>query len=325
MTTPSSSPLKVAVLGASGIGKNHARWFHQHGCDVCAFLGSSPETVQSTTKVLQDGFGFSGRGYHDLTALLNEITPDIVCISSPPSLHYEQALQCFAAGAHVLCEKPLVWNPLLSGTEQIEQANHMVQAAAEAQVLFGTQTQYAVAVGTLLQLSGHRSASDVRSFAMEMETRNLKAGRDFEQIWIDLSPHPLSVLQRIAAGGEIEPGSIECRVDKHESEARFKIWPGEVEAHIVVRFNPDQTPLRRFILDGQIIDYSGRKDANGDFWTYLSTPDGREQQLPDFVDLLVANFIGAVRDEQELQVTGAMGAQNVAWQWQLLDKAKTGR
>ena len=33
-----NQPLKVAVIGASGIGKNHARWFHRHGCDVAAFV-----------------------------------------------------------------------------------------------------------------------------------------------------------------------------------------------------------------------------------------------------------------------------------------------
>ena len=318
-----NSPLKVAVIGASGIGKNHARWFHQHGCDVVAFAGSSPESVAQTHKVLFDGFGFSGRGYDSVEGLLGEAHPDIVCISSPPALHYEQALQCFIHGAHVLCEKPLVYDPARTSQELFAQAGHMVTAAAEAKVLLGTQMQYAVAVQTLLDLAGIQSVNEIRSFSMEMETKNLKHGRDYDLIWIDLSPHPLSVLQVLAGGGEIESSSIDCQVRQHETEARFKLWPSGVEAHIIVRFNPERaSPLRCFKINDTRIDYAGRKDANGEFWTYLSAPDGREIQLPDFVDSLVGNFIAAVRGEQELLVPGTMGAQNVAWQWQLLEAAR---
>lgn len=318
-----NTPLKVAVIGASGIGKNHARWFHQHGCDVVAFVGSSPQSVARTHKVLQDGFGFSGRGYDSVEGMLGEAHPDIVCISSPPALHYEQALQCFLHGAHVLCEKPLVYDAARSPQELIAQADQMVQAAAGAKVLLGTQMQYAIAVETLLNLAGIENVNDIRAFSMEMETINLKVGRDYELIWIDLSPHPLSVLQVLSGGGEIEAASIECQVRQHETAARFKLWPSGVEAQIVVRFNPDRpSPLRCFKINDTRIDYAGRKDQNGAFWTYLSTPDGREIQLPDFVDSLVGNFIGAVRGEQEILVPGIMGAQNVAWQWQLLEASQ---
>lgn len=319
----SASSLRVAVIGASGIGKNHARWFHRHGCHVVAFVGSSPQSVAATHKVLQAGFGFDGQGYDSVEGMLGEAHPDIVCISSPPAFHYEQALQCFLHGAHVLCEKPLVYDQSFSSQKLITQANHMVTAAAEAKVLLGTQMQYAVAVETLLELAGIQSVTDVRTFALEMETKNLKHGRDYDLIWVDLSPHPLSVLQVLSGGGEIEADSIDCQVRELETEAKFKLWPSDLEAHLIVRFNPDRpAPLRRFTLNGIAIDYSGRKDENGEFWTYLTAQDGREVQLPDFVDSLVGNFIGAVRGEQELLVPGTMGAQNVAWQWQLLEAAR---
>src|SRR5688572_13032055 len=96
-----ATPLRVAILGASGIGKNHAGWFVSHGCDVIAFLGSLPESIARTQETLQQSIGFDGRGYHDLNELLKNECPDIVCISTPPPLHYEQAMQSLAAGAHV--------------------------------------------------------------------------------------------------------------------------------------------------------------------------------------------------------------------------------
>ena len=40
--------------------------------------------------------------------MLDAAQPDVVCIGTPPSSHAALCLQAFAAGAHVLCEKPFV-------------------------------------------------------------------------------------------------------------------------------------------------------------------------------------------------------------------------
>lgn len=326
--TSHSKPMQVAVLGASGIGKNHARWFHQHGCAVVALLGSSPDSLPATQAILERGFGFAGRGYSDLPTLLRVEQPDIVCISCPPPLHFDYASQALAAGAHVLCEKPLVYDATKSAPELAAQARILVETAQARRLIFGTQMQYAVIVDKLLELSGHAAgAAPVREFVMEMETKNLRPGRDYEAIWIDLSPHPLSVLQKLAPGATIDAASIECVLRPYETEARFQLSaaPGSlpVQAHIIVRFNPERpVPLRRFILDGQPIDYVGRNNEAGEFRSYLTAQDGRSLELPDFVDTLIGNFVAACRGEAPLTVTGADGAQNVAWQLQLLAAAR---
>lgn len=328
---PRATPLRVAVLGASGIGKNHARWFHQHGCEVCAFLGSSLASLPATQGILERGFGFIGRGYSDLPTLLRVEQPNIVCISCPPPLHFDYAVQAFAAGAHVLCEKPLVYDAAKPDQKLVAQAQTLVETAQARGLIFGTQMQYAVIVDKLLELSGHApGAAPVREFAMEMETKNLRPGRDYEAIWIDLSPHPLSVLQKLAPGSIIDPDSIDCVLRAHETEARFQLIPDAtvpsappVQAHIVVRFNPQRpVPLRRFILNGQPIDYVGRNNAAGEFRSYLTAQDGRSLELPDFVDTLIGNFVAACQGTAPLAVTGADGAQNVAWQLQLLAAAR---
>lgn len=321
-------PLKVAVLGASGIGKNHARWFQQHGCDVVAFLGSSPDSLAATQAILERGFGFTGRGYSDLPTLLRVEQPNIACISCPPPLHYDYALQAFAAGAHVLCEKPLVYDATKTAAELAVQAQTLVETAQERDLIFGTQMQYAVIVDKLLALSSHApGTAPVREFAMEMETKNLRPGRDYEAIWIDMSPHPLSVLQKLAPGATIDPASIDCVLRAHETEVRFQLLTAPdalpVKAHVIVRFNPNRAvPLRRFVLDGHPIDYVGRNNAAGEFRSYLTAEDGRSLELPDFVDTLIGNFVAACRGGVPLAVTGADGAQNVAWQLQLLEGAR---
>ncbi|HVF10251.1 MAG TPA: Gfo/Idh/MocA family oxidoreductase, partial [Abditibacteriaceae bacterium] len=174
-----NSPLRVAVIGVSGIGKNHARWFHLHGCEVCAFAGSSPERIELAHRVLQDSFGFSGRGYDDVEAMLREAQPAAVCVASPPPLHYEHTLQALAAGAHVLCEKPLVYDPAQSPAALVGQARQLVHAAEARGLVFGTQMQYAVGVDRLVQLAGVK-APEVRAFEMVMETKSLKHGRDYD-------------------------------------------------------------------------------------------------------------------------------------------------
>ncbi|MCC6486037.1 MAG: hypothetical protein IT364_00925, partial [Candidatus Hydrogenedentes bacterium] len=75
----SASPGKrVAVLGASGIGKHHAKWWALEGAHVCAIAGSSEASVCKTAAGLQELFGFCGRGYGSVEALLERERPNIV-------------------------------------------------------------------------------------------------------------------------------------------------------------------------------------------------------------------------------------------------------
>jgi predicted dehydrogenase len=330
-SSSSNAPLKVAVIGASGIGKNHARWFHQHGCDVAAFVGSSSDSVAKTQKVLDQGFGFTGRGYTNVAEMLRTERPNAVCVSSPPALHSEHVMQCLDAGAHVLCEKPLVGDDTKPDAEVIKQARQLVDHAKLRGRLLGTQMQYAVAVSSILELSGLGTngtpVEPVREWMMEMETKNVRPGRSHRNIWIDLSPHPLSVLQKVAGGAEIEWDTVECTVHEMETDARFRLhFPGEqgtCAARIVVRCNLErEVPLRRFTINGRIVDYTARKNERGEFHAFLTAGDGRTIELPDFVDTLIGNFVVACRGNEPLIVTGADGAQNVEWQLRILAAAR---
>ena len=321
-----NQPLKVAVVGASGIGKNHARWFHQHGCDVVAFVGSSPESVARTQKVLEDGFGFTGRGFTSFGEMIVATRPDIVCVSSPPPLHYGHTSTALAAGAHVLCEKPLVYDPQRSPSELVVQANTLVEQAKSRGVLLGVQMQYGPALPHFLQVAGIADAGAVQDYEMLMETKNIKENRAFKEIWIDLSPHPLSVLQKLAGpGATLEEDSIEATIAERESVAHFTVRRANghpLTARVIVRFDPEANPPQRyFAFDGVRVAYAGRKNAAGEFVTFLTAPDGRETEIPDLVDLLVGEFVNACQGEGALPVSGEEGAQNVAWQLKIAEKA----
>jgi hypothetical protein len=323
--------LKVAVIGASGIGKNHARWFHGHGCEVVAFVGSSPASVARTSEILRAGFPFTGRGYADVEEMLRQEKPDAVCVSPPPELHFAQVIQCLDAGAHVLCEKPLVGDESRTADELTAQARQLVEYAAKRGLLLGTQMQYAVAAATILELAGVAPDTPLRQWTMEMETKNVRPGRGEEKIWLDLSPHPLSVLQKMGPSPRIYAETIGCTVRAQETAARFQISflatlndDERCEARIIVRVNPERaTPLRRFTINGRSVDVTARKNAAGDFRAFLTSDDGREIEMPDFVDALIGNFAAACQGREPLLVTGEDGAQNVAWQLQILQAANT--
>jgi predicted dehydrogenase len=326
--------MRVAVLGASGIGKNHARWFKGHGCEIVAFLGSSPDKVEGTTQLLRDGIGFTGRGYTDLDELLTESRPDIVCISNPPRMHYEHVVKSFEAGAHVLCEKPLVGDDTRADSEVIAEAQALCDIARQHNRLLGTQMQYATAAPLYLELAGIPTNADgatvpITSWSMEMESKMVRPGRGARNIWIDLSPHPLSVLQKIAVGAEIEWNSVQCCIEKMESNARFTVWfPGQAEpcaANVTVRCNPERdVPLRRFSINGHTVDCAARKNEAGEFKAFFRNEAGTEIERPDLVDSLIGNFVAACRGDAPMIVTGDDGAQNVEWQLRILSHATNG-
>jgi predicted dehydrogenase len=62
--------------------------------------------------------------FEDFEQLLAAASPDVVVIGTPPDSHFAYCLRSFAAGAHVLCEKPFV--------SSVDEANEVLAAARAA-------------------------------------------------------------------------------------------------------------------------------------------------------------------------------------------------
>lgn len=316
------SKLRVAIIGASGIGKNHAAWFAKNGAEVVAFAGSSAASVDATRGVLQSKLGYTPRGYTDVSQLLQSEKPDAVCISTPPEMHFEQAQLCLQNGVHTLCEKPLVYDRQLPAEELIAQARQLVDLAQAHESLLGTQMQYPFIADKICEMT-QIPPREIETFHMEMETKNLKPGRSHETIWIELAPHPLSVLQKVATDARLDEDSIECKIGDQETDATFALQRedrSKIQARLTVRCNPNtSSPLRRFTLNGVAVDNAGRKNASGDFLTYLSIGEA-ETEMRDLVDLLIENFVAACKNQAPLFVTGADGAKNVELMLRILER-----
>ena len=316
--------MDVAIAGASGIGKHHAKWFHQAGTRVVGFLGSSEERVVATSEALRAIFPFTGRGYWDFDRLLEVEQPEVVDVCLPNEAHYDCAKRALAHGCHVLCEKPMAWD--LAGVEQtLARARELVDLARRADRRLGICTQYAALLEHYLKLyQPVRGPLDgIESFYAEMETLARGRLRSAEEVWVDMGPHPLSLLLAWKPGGAIEPSSLAVEWSGSEVRARFDFSDasGTCRCEIAVRDLSAGQPLRRFGVNGFLVDCSGRPDADGTYCSVLSTPD-EELLGADFMSLLIAQFArSAAEPNTPPLIPGEVGLCNLELQLQILQSA----
>ena len=94
--------LRCAIVGTGAVAPQHAEAIiaHPHA-ELVAVTDRSRDAAQA--------FAAAWGGaivYETLEELLRAEQPDVVLICTPPGVHHEQSLAAFAAGAHVVVEKP---------------------------------------------------------------------------------------------------------------------------------------------------------------------------------------------------------------------------
>ena len=315
--------LRVAIAGASGIGKHHAKWFHCVGTQVVGFLGRSRGSVAATERVLRDIFPFAGQGYWDLDRLLTEEAPDVVDVCLPNEAHFDCVKYALERGCHVLCEKPLVWHS--DGVEQtLMQARALVDLAQRTDLHLGVCTQYAAVLPYYRQLYETRGPlTTIESFYAEMETLARGRRRSAAEVWIDMAPHPLSMLLAWMPDGVIESDSLQVASGSGEVRASFSFADatGSCRCEIIVRDLHDGQPLRRFGVNGFLVDCTGRSAPDGTYCSVLSTGES-ELVGDDFMSLLIARFAdAAVQPKLTPLVSGEVGLRNLELQLQILQNA----
>ena len=294
-------PLRVAVAGASGIGRHHANWHAQVGGEVVAILGSGPESCERTRSELQRLFGFGGRVYTDLAQLLQAEAPAVVDVCTPNELHYECVARALEAGSHVLCEKPLVWDTGVAPASLLVQARELREQARARGRLLGLCTQYAFAIDHYRRVLPGVNPDRAASFEAEMETLARGSRRDAATVWIDMGSHPLSLILAVMPRAELDGSSLRSLFRGHEAAAEFTLRQNgrSCECRVVVRDREEGPPLRRFGFDGRMVDFAGRPGEDGLYHAVL-TADGQEDVGQDYMHRLIGQFHNAV--------TGAAGA-----------------
>ena len=322
-----SNKVKVAVAGASGIGKHHAKWYHRAGCEVIAFWGRSEASCALTERALKEIFPFAGRAYWDLERMLAQEQPDLVDVSLPNELHFDCAWLALEAGCHVLCEKPLVWDAE-PGVALLDQGRRLIEKARERGRQFGVCTQYAASLPHYLEL--HRlergPVERIHSFYAEMETLARGRQRDAAAVWLDMGPHPLSLLLSWVPEGALDLNSLQVHTGEREVRAVFDFNTAANTCHseVVVRDVEVGQPVRRFGLNGFLADCEGRADQGGEYRAVLRHGE-RELMGTDFMELLIRQCIAAIEQpspDKKMLVTGEAGLKNLELQLQILAQIK---
>ena len=119
------TPPRVAVVGL-GYGRAHLPAFQAQGCPVVAVCQRDEVAARAVAK--RYGVDQVFARWEDM---LERARPDIVVVATPPHLHRPIALAAFAAGAHVLCEKPLAMSAA-EGREMIAAARRAGRVAMTA-------------------------------------------------------------------------------------------------------------------------------------------------------------------------------------------------
>jgi predicted dehydrogenase len=93
------SDIGAAVVGTGFIGAVHVEALRRLGVEVRGVVGSSPERAAAKPGLPDP--------YSSFEAMLDDARVDVVHLTTPNHLHFEQASAALAAGKHVVCEKPL--------------------------------------------------------------------------------------------------------------------------------------------------------------------------------------------------------------------------
>jgi predicted dehydrogenase len=108
--------IRFGLVGAGGIGKIRAEALKQSkDCSLVAVADPDQDRARSLAAMTQ------ARVFENQAAMLDWGQLDAVLICTPPQLHEPMTMAAFAAGKHVLCEKPL--------SNSVESCRRMVEAA----------------------------------------------------------------------------------------------------------------------------------------------------------------------------------------------------
>ncbi len=115
--------VRVALVGAGGWGRQHARVFAAHPeVELCAVAGRTPERTEARARE------FNIRAYTDIGEMIERERPDLVSLSLPNQGHYEPTRAVIEAGCHLFVEKPLAFD--------LDEADALLAAAASRNLFF---------------------------------------------------------------------------------------------------------------------------------------------------------------------------------------------
>ena len=177
--------------------------------------------------------------------IINDPDINAVIIATPVATHYELAMQCLAAGKHVLVEKPMATT--------VEEVRQIGERAKEKGLvaMVGHTFLYNAAVRYIKDLIDNDELGEIRY----IYSQRVNLGRirnDVDALW-NLAPHDISIIQYWL--GEPEPVSVsrsgQAYVQENIDDVVFLniSYPGGIMANIHVSWL-DPHKIRKMTIVG---------------------------------------------------------------------------
>lgn len=312
---------RVAVIGASGVGRHHAKWWALEGAQVCAIAGTSLESVARTRDALAESIAFEGRAYTDIAAMLAREAPDIVDVCSPPDCHAFHVRMALDAGCNVLCEKPFVYDDTWPHEDLVAEAYALVQLAEDYGRRLSVCTQYAAGAHAIESLwRSHAPKDPLAHYLARLETPARNRHPDPARIWMDLAPHLVSVLIALAPDAEIQWDTVHPAFKAYEASATFDaVLPGNRHIHCGLHAHNRLEPpdhVRHFALNRFPFVIIGEEGEDGHYRMRIESPAGTVHE-EDYMRMTIRAFLHG----QPL-VDGPAAIRNLEWTLGILALAR---
>lgn len=301
-------PLKIGIIGASGFGKYHGDWFSKiPGCEVTTILGSTKESAETTAEMMSQRLKRKIHPFHELDRFVTESGIQVCSVVSPNDLHFAHTMACLEAGLHVMCEKPLTFDKNLSLSENIHQAEQMVETAKKQSLVLAMNTHLAVLAIYWQQLYEDRFQEKLScenlEFQLEVASRPNRSC-DPSQIALDLLPHTISLIDTLYPDNRIDPSMVKllqehCDPENHQGNLEMTIsWQcGGQTLPYVIELGMKQGNLqKRFGSQRFQISWQGYQTENG-FKLALNNSETRRTKsaCKDTMQVYLEEFIDTVR------------------------------
>lgn len=296
--------LRVAIIGARGIGRFHVREFLHTGAEVVAIVGTSIESVTETAQGLKE-FGITPLVFTNLDDLIASESIDAVSICSPQEYHYDMVKKCLLANLHVLCEKPFVHT---GDHDNVKHAIELVNLAQEKKRIISVNTQWP---SVLPACSSFVDLGAVTHFYMYMQP--LSTGKEmlFEQI-----SHMNSMLVAFLPLGNVK--NITFSHDGVDQiDVKFMYYTAAISCDVHYKFKHKKERPRDFIFSINGVQFE--RKISETYHQTLSTGDS-SINIEDPFKVSVGMFVAAIEKAGVPLITGQQIIENMSIQDQIIQE-----
>ncbi|MDX6238440.1 MAG: hypothetical protein QOG10_3255 [Kribbellaceae bacterium] len=197
-----SERVRVAVVGAGGWGRQHARAFGNHlAADLVGIWSRDLGRAQARAA------DWHTQGFDDVGRMIDETAPDLVSVCLPNTEHFLLTRQLIARGIPLLVEKPLVFD--------LAEGRTLIREAAERDLFLAINFNHRYAVPVV------RARADIASGKLgELDFLTWRFGGEGSSAHhpyanlIETQCHGVDMLEHL--GGQIESVTAEMTDDGGE-------------------------------------------------------------------------------------------------------------